>query len=366
MKDVPTNSNEKDKRGSSGPGKPEEAQDSITLTAEVFIDSLFKRIKEIFERIEKKSGRFLIKAVIAVLLLILFLFVQAFAYKDLTGIFNTFSVPIYIAEGLWMFSSKKIEENLKLKIKHFPKIKRGISVILSVAIVSTALWQFPIVKATVSEVALSVINNIGEKINENSNESKDEETETTQYQEETEYNADAEFIINFYDVLPESYSEKFEEIYFYVNENDDVDSVLKHFNDIYNIKEAVKEDVEFYSIQLKEDDFISKRDRGIAYKEKNGVNEEWYKMLPNENELLDIISSQKDYAESYPSYVIFLRLSNNYQRLGDEYLRQKASNSTAKYYYYLSLLCDYECIKYAEKNLILIVQYQEFTIDLRI
>jgi len=319
------------------------------FNAETIIDAFFNRVKEDFLSFRKKFLRVLLNIFLVGLLLVTLLFLQAVLYKDVAEFLKKFSVSIGIAEVLFVICKKRIEEKWKRKIIALPKINKIISVVLIVSILSTGLWQISSVKAMVSDVALSVVNYIGEKIHENSDESNDEEVETT-HPLQTQYNADMEFIINDYDIPPESYSELFEHIYFYVNENVDTGSILKHFNDIYGVKTAVKEDLEFSNIQSKEDAFISKKVRGVDYKEKNGVNEEWYKMLPYENELLEIIRSQKEYAESYPCYVIFLRLSNNYQRLGNEYLHQKSSNSTIKYYYYMSLLCDYECIKYAENK----------------
>ncbi len=332
--------------------KSSESRDKQTVkefNAETIIDAFFNRIKEDFLSFRKKFLRILRNIFLVGLFLVILLFLQAVLYKDVTEFFKTFSVSIGIAEVLFVICKKRIEEKLKRKIIALPKINKIISVVLIVSIASTGLWQIPSVKAFVSDVALSVVNYVGKKIHENSDESNYEEVETTQLLQ-TQYNADMEFIINDYDTPSESYSKIFEKVYFYVNQNSGAESILKHFNDIYGVKLPVVEGTRFYEIQAKEDYFISKQVKGVDYKEKNGINQEWYKMLPHENELLEVIRYQEEYAESYPCYVIFLRLSNNYQRLGNEYLRQKASISTIKYYYYMSLIYDYECIKYAENK----------------
>ena len=345
----PTDCSETDKQRESKNSKPNEMPGSKDSFDNGLSDKISEAVKNEFETQNKRKICFFVKVVFTILTALFLLLFQAVIYKDLISFLEKFSVAILIIRGILFIDSKKIKNIWISKIIACPVIKSIITLVLIAAFLSSVAWQIPTVKAKVTDIALSIVNSMEKKINENSEKADDEETEIT-IQETPQYNADAEFIINDYEAPLESYGEIFEKVYFYVNQNADAESILKHFNDIYGVKIPVGEGTRFYEIQAKEDNFISKQVKGVDYKEKNGINEEWYKMLPHENELIEVIRYQEEYAEAYPCYVIFLRLSNNYQRLGNEYLRQKASNSTIKYYYYMSLIYDYECIKYAENK----------------
>lgn len=70
--------------------------------------------------------------------------------------------------------------------------------------------------------------------------------------------------------------------------------------------------------------------------------------LLTEKDLMNIINEQDSYAENYPSYYIYNRLSNNYQKLALEYKKQNSYTSTMKYYYLKSIEYDIKCVEYAE------------------
>ncbi len=72
--------------------------------------------------------------------------------------------------------------------------------------------------------------------------------------------------------------------------------------------------------------------------------------LPSEEELLAIIKEQEDFAATEGQYLIYQRLSNNYQKLAQEYDNQASYASTVKYYYWRSLQCDFQCVRYAQSN----------------
>ncbi len=349
MKVVLTDKNIRKKQVNSKKVKAKETLDSKVTINEDFSKSIREAVKNEFKSEREKKQRKYCEIFFVIVFTVILLFVQAIFYNDLKSIEDILTTIFTIAEAIFVLNSKRIKKRWRLKFITFTMIKKIVTLVLIATILSTICWQIPVVKAIVSDSTLSILDLIKRKVESNSAEVNNEETETTT-KRISQYNPNMTFKINYYDKSPELCYAMFEQIYFYVNDNAEVESILKHFNEIYGIKASKNEEKEFFQIQSKEDEFISKMQISSNYKDKHGVNDEWYELLPHENELLEIIRRQKEYAENYPGYIILLRLSNNYQRLAQQYLYQDASKSTVKYYYYMSLIYDYECIKYADNE----------------
>lgn len=209
----------------------------------------------------------------------------------------------------------------------------SLSIIVSLAISSIALCSSPTVCAWATECSNSILLKLY-----NPTSSLEESTNTIIYNEK------ATFKINDSDLSYMLHDEHINKIY--LSAANCYDNIEEYFRETFHSKEPQPQT--FNQIQDTENLFLNRIQLAKEYKELYGINDEWYNYLPSENELIKIINAQEDHAESHPDFLIYYRLSNNYQRLALEYLNQEANKSTVKYYFIMSLLCDYHCIEYAD------------------
>lgn len=103
-------------------------------------------------------------------------------------------------------------------------------------------------------------------------------------------------------------------------------------------------------IQKLEDAFLHAIEHANEYLEDHERDAIWYQCLPSEQELLNVIQAEEEYANDNGNAFIYNRLSNNYQMLAEEYYKQNKSQGTIKYYYMKSIECDYKCISFVSKS----------------
>lgn len=176
-------------------------------------------------------------------------------------------------------------------------------------------------------------------------ESLPSEEESFEKEDELSYPLEMSFIIENYDYSNKITRELVSEAYFFSQDN-----LVEYLKSIYNSKEPIEKISEYYEAQNAFDSFSNDVASGEAYKVLYGQDEEWYSKLPNEEELHSVINKQKEKAELYPSYLIFERLSNNYQKLALEYHHQNANKDTIKYFYLMSIKNDIKSIEYSTKS----------------
>ena len=99
-----------------------------------------------------------------------------------------------------------------------------------------------------------------------------------------------------------------------------------------------------------EDEFLNQVTASQHLYNEYGVCEKWKESLANEEDLLNVIDIQQRVSTLNPSYDVFNKISNNYQRLALEYEYQNGEISAIKYYYLMSAYYDILSINYATEE----------------
>ncbi len=269
----------------------------------------------------------------------LFLILQAF-FVGITKILLTIaSIPL-ICNFNDKIKKRIKKNNFIKKIKKSTLIKGIVNLVYVSLISSIILFNIPCINAWSMNSAQKIHTIIGDSMNETS--ALEEPIVPNTYN-----NDNINFIINHENLSNELSDDFLSAAYLYSQQDKDV---LTYFNEIYQSETPISSANNYMKIQEIEDIFLQRINVAKNHKQVNGADEKWQELLPCENDLLKIIAQQKKYAEEYPTFLVYQRLSNNYQRLALEYLQQSANESTIKYYYCQSLLCDYNSIKYAQNT----------------
>lgn len=311
---------------------------------------------------EEDFARYL-KVTIAIILIIVATVVLTIFFLFLHIIFSTVitiaivgGVPIVLAICAKIFSYYFGNQNIDLKDfvpkKLYAKILVGI--VVTSLIFSAILACISPVSTWTKKKTVVILNEI---VHELENDVTSEIDVKTTYvdtsnvdnaDEEILYDSNMSFKINGTDLSHKIDKALYEEAYLEQISKDN--SVLSYLRTRHNSKQSHYNNSEYKKIQESEDLFIKKVEEGEIFKNQNEPNQTWYDSLPSENELLNIIDQQVNYADSNPNYQVYNQISNNYQRLALEYYKQNACKATIKYYYYMSLIYDIQSIPYSRSE----------------
>lgn len=308
--------------------------------------------KEQFPTEEEFTKSFIIFIGI-VIFCILFTFIT-YCFLLLNPLLTFLQKGIYVLAGTPIVILYKELKGVKLnRNKIFKKLRRNtlkkkIVFILTLSLsLSIIFFSIPTVEAWVIKQDNKIIELVKAKINGNYTEIIENDV-SNNFTDTIIPSYNTNFIINHSDYSDNLNYTIISQAYLYnINDYD----ILGYFNELYQSNISVPTTSIYNEIQENEDIFLNKVEIANNYKEKNGATNIWCEMLPCENDLLNIIFAQENYAEYNPSFLVYSRLSNNYQRLALEYICQNSNETTINYYYCKSLMCDYKSIEYANTML---------------
>ncbi len=134
-------------------------------------------------------------------------------------------------------------------------------------------------------------------------------------------------------------------------QNVQFNNATDYADSIFNTKEnSYNENKLGVSVQKLENNFYGAVEAAKQYSSVYGQNDEWYQRLPSEEELLYLIKEAELFSNNYANFFVYNRISNYYQKLALEYIRQDDDKDIAKYYYMKSIEFDYMSIRYADNE----------------
>lgn len=316
-----------------------------------------KREKPLYYKSLESVLMLLISIVIALIMIVFFaIFINLFSivYARIVTVIVSLS-PIVFTVGVKLIGKyKEISEGIKDLVDLFFEIVKSIKqmcnksyFVKGICITIAVTFCISLLISHSSKLRVAAVSEVNERWDTFVDwfESLPSEEEASEKEEVLSYPPEMSFIIENYDYSDKITQELISEVYFFSQDN-----LVEHLKSIYNSKEALEKRSEYYEAQNAFDSFSDDVDAGEAYNVLYGQNEEWYSKLPNEEELHSVIKLQEEKAELYPSYLIYKRLSNNYQMLALEYDDQYANKETIKYFYMMSIKNDIKSIEYATKK----------------
>ena len=141
-------------------------------------------------------------------------------------------------------------------------------------------------------------------------------------------------------------SKELYEQFFNVNYND---GIIHYFQMQYNPDDDLNFNHFDYEIVYKQNLFEEKIAKALEFEKINGRNNNWYSLLPKDDELLSIIEQKKSEAYEEPSFQLYNSISNDYQDLGDE-CHLQGYKKQCKYYYIKSFENDLFSLQLAKNS----------------
>ncbi len=283
---------------------------------------------------------------------IIFTFLFVWINNELLNV----AIPLGIGSSIFLFivgySAEKLLDRFLSAKKHRALRKYVIMLIISVAL-SSLLSDIPAIKSKALALfnVKNVIvqqdeNNIATNNSTNNSESQNETAPDRVNMETDDYlryaqNREIKFFLDAdtsFDLV------NFDSVYLSAGESNPTGYLLSIWGqrveelDSYSDRSDYTDENAFY-LQLKNaDDY---------YEILGYYDSKWVEMLPKESELLRVIDQQERYVNEHPSFLLYHRISNNYQTVAQEHLHQDDNKAAAKYYFQKSLLNDIESIKFA-------------------
>lgn len=132
---------------------------------------------------------------------------------------------------------------------------------------------------------------------------------------------------------------------------------LDYLQNIKSSENSIPAENNIYRYEKAENDFYNNEKSAKKYADYYGKDNTWVNKLPLEQDLIQVIKIQDEVAQETPNYKVYYRMSNNYQTLALEHLKQDSPKNIVKVYLQKSALCDIESIRYCISN-------EEFVISL--
>lgn len=268
---------------------------------------------------------------------------------------NSFWIPVFCGGGTilgiallnFIPLKSKIKKRIEYKInKLFKKgtYKKVFSVvIISISIISTMLYAIPDTKSWAAQTLINYHNTMSVNIQKTIFE------DVTPTENDNDNNKSEDYTyINF--VLDENklisanlLNTISHQVYMYpyAYETNDVTNYLSN---IYNTEKGNYNS----DFQTSEDIFLKKIYTSKEIYLSEGLTDRWHSSLAEESELINVIEIEISVSNTAPSYNVFNKISNNYQRLADEYAAQNKDENMIKYYYLMSANYDIISIQYAD------------------